>query len=67
MTGKGALITLNLKLGFPVADFNMDSYINCGYNAVTSYEVMFTNDATLNYLVKLLASYIKYDPYRYGN
>jgi hypothetical protein len=54
--GKGTVVTLNLKFGFPVAYFNIASYINCGKIPVTSYEVMFKKFATLNCLVALLAS-----------
>lgn len=28
VTGKAAVVTLNFKLGFPVAYFKIDSYIN---------------------------------------
>jgi len=56
VTGKGEVVTLNFRLGLPVACFKMASYMNCGYRAVTSCEVIFRNVATLNCLVLLLAS-----------
>lgn len=50
--------SLNLKSGSFVAVFNIDSYINCGYKPVASYDVKLTQLINLYYCVARSASKI---------
>jgi hypothetical protein len=60
--GYGTVVTLKIKNGFPVTDFRIDSYINCGKNDVTSCDVKFTNEFTSNYFDLLSALKTWYEP-----